>query len=173
MAKQDVQTSNSPSLVNRFSGIMRLLELERAFLIFSIIYFPVAWLFLHRGILETAILLVYTIVLALVAVLMIAKFVIHLSNSADNHNGNYGSLFSVYVFDALLPLFMLKALGHLIDLMLPVDRHMGIVCDLVRLFRSLYYGVFSYQYTLSLFIAFSLVVMFVFTVWSVGKRNNN
>jgi hypothetical protein len=158
--------------VNRLGGVMRLLELERSFLIFAVIYFPIAWLFLNRGPIEEAILVLYTIVLGIVGVMMLVKFIVHLANAANDHSGRFGTLFTVYIFNALVPLVMFKVFGFVINAVLPIDRHQGLMCDLVRLFRNLYYHILQWQTSLSYIILGSLAAMFIFTLWSVRGRDN-
>ena len=159
--------------VNQISGLMRLLELERSFIIFSVIYFPVTWLFLNRGYLEEFLLGLYTLVMIILSLLMVGKFVLHFANAADKHTGKFGRLFAIYIFNGFLPLVMLKAFGHVLNMILPIDKHQGIVCDLVRLFRQFYYDIFHYQTALNYFILGSLAVMFFFAVWSVRQNDSD
>lgn len=171
-APVSVEVVERVETVNQASGFLRLIELERSFVIFSLIYFPVAWLFLGRGYLEQFLLGIYTVVMVVLSLLMMGKFVLHFAGAADNHTGKFGRLFAVYVFNGFLPLVMLKAFGHIINMILPIDKHQGIVCDLVRLFRQFYYDIFHYQTALNYFILGSLAVMFFFAVMSV-RRNES
>lgn len=164
--------TNDTSPVVQMGGLMRLFELERSFLIFAIIYFPVTWLFLYRGVIEEAILGVYTFVMALIAAILLGKFVVHLGNSANDHDGKFGSLFTVYIFNAFTPLAMLKVFGYVANLILPADKHIGLMCDLVRLFRHLYFNIFQWQATLNYLILGSLTVMFIFALWSVRPHES-
>lgn len=177
MAKKTPETSpeiivEKAAVISNLSGLMRLFELERSFLIFSLIYFPVAWLFLGRGYLENFLLAIYTVVMSILALMMIAKFVLHLTAASDNRTGKSGSIFVMYLVDALVPLVMLKAFGHIINLILPIDRHQGIVCDLVRLFRQFYYDIFQFQTTLNYVILGGLVITFIAAVWGVRRYDD-
>jgi|GEM_PF-6269194 len=175
MAKKIEETTTvvteQVEVVSRVGGLMRLFELERSFLIFALIYFPVAWLFLGRGYLENFLLAIYTVVMIILAVMMIAKFVLHLATAADNRGAQSGRLFVMYLIDGLVPLAMLKVFGHILNMILPFDRHQGIVCDLVRLFRQFYYEIFQFQTTLNYVIIGGLVITFVAAVWAVTKNN--
>lgn len=177
MAKKNLETTNidvnsveaqNPEMVNRMGGLIRLFELERSFIIFSLIYFPVAWLFLNRGFLENFLLGIYTVVMVVMAVIILGKFVLHLT-SEQAEGGR--RLFARYLVDAFVPLLMLKAFGHILNLILPYDRHQGIVCDLVRLFRQFYYDIFHFQTSLNYIILGSLLITFVGAVWAANRTS--
>lgn len=172
MATEKREQSKSET-VGRVSGFMRLLELERAFIIFSIIYIPVAWLFLNRGYVEEGLLLIYTLILAIIGVIMVARFALFMADAANKHSGNYGSLLLRYLVDAFIPLVMFKVLGFVFMSILPMDRHRGLMCDLVRLLRHLYWETLKVQHSLDLIILVSAALVFGFAVWSIGHRSHN
>jgi hypothetical protein len=165
------KNSASP-VVARVRGWLRLLELERSFFIFSVIYFPVTWLFLYQeGLVERTILAVYTIVLAVIGLLMLIKFAFFLAEQADNHTGNYGTLLIRYLANMFFPLVMFKAFAYVIFQLLPAE-HEGLVCHFIWLYKALYLRIFDFQHAISLVILGSAALVWVFVLWSVSKRSN-
>jgi hypothetical protein len=149
--------------------VVDFFDLERSFIIFSVVYLPIAILFFNQGGLERALLAIYTVLLMGLAGVLLVKFVIYLAAAANEHKSNYGGVFAMYFFQVLIPLVMFKVFGYVAVLLLPA-KGMGF-CDLRHFVLELYYGVFQYQHSLNLAIAASLAVVTALALWSVGKKN--
>lgn len=148
--------------------VINTYRLERFFLVFAIIYFPVSFLYLNRGFIAEALLTVYTVIMLVAAVMMLMKFCVWLARFANRHEGNFGDLWLIYLLDALFPLLMLKFFVSIAYQLLP-PVHMGIWCEF-KYFVINMLNLFSVQQNLSYAILGSLVLLFGFTVWSV-RRN--
>ena len=169
MPKTSKTTKSKSSSDSRIDKISNFFDLERSFIVFSVVYLPVAVLFLNGGWIEQTILAVYTVVMVAVAVMLMIKFALFLSKSATNSDGNYGALFMMYVFQVLIPLLMLKLFGYITISMMPV-RHYDLTCTLKRVFTDLYFYVFKYQSSLDWLIVGTFVVVSGLALWSIGKK---
>lgn len=159
---------NSKSSTKVVTSYSNWFDLERSYIIFALLYFPIVVLFINQGLIEKLILVIYTILLGFVGAVLLIKFIMFLVSSANEHKNNYGSILGMYVFDALMPLLMFKVLGYVIVQMLP-KTHSGLLCDLVNFIKDLYYYVFAYQQTLTVVIAASFVSVAALALWSVGR----
>jgi len=151
------------------SAMTSWFDLERSYLVFAIIYFPVAVLFVSQGAIEHVLLTLYTLVMFFIGLLLVLKFIIFFADAANEHRSNYGSLFAMYVFSVMIPLLMAKVYGYVFIRMMP-RTHEGILCDLKNMALDMYYGVFNYQHTLDILIASSFAVFALMAVWAVGRK---
>lgn len=157
------QTSTPRKILDRVGA----LNIEQAYIIFAIIYLPFVVLLRNQGFIAESLLNVYTLVLMFVALVMVGRFILFLGKLANEHSGQYGSLWIMYVLDLLIPLVTAKIYGMVVLQMLP-ERHVGILCEIVNFVRSLMWT-FHYQQALNILILATLAVFGGFAVWSVGK----
>lgn len=150
------------------SKISSWLDLERSYLIFAVIYFPITILFLRQGIIETLILAIYSILMFLVGLVLIFKFVLFLGKSANEGARNYGSILIMYVIDVLFPLLMAKLYAHVFMQLLPGSAD-GILCNIRCLSKDMYYYLYDFQNTVTVLIIASFVVIVSLALWSVGR----
>jgi hypothetical protein len=141
--------------------------LTRSFLIFSVLYFPVAILFLNRGALPEVILALYTLVLVVLGLILIARFLVSLASTANSRSGQIGSLFILYLINVLIPLLMYKVLIFVGWQLLPAIP--GILCEITCFIKDLYF-LFNVQETLSYVIVVSLLAIFLLTLWNTQKK---
>ncbi len=164
--KKEIVTNRS-----RLASLYHVLELDRAFIIFSIIYFPVAVLFLNNGIEAEIALFLFTLILGLLGILLIANFLLFLGRSANNHRDNYGSVLAMYVLNLLAPLLMFKIFAYVILRLLP-KTHEGFMCE-VKDFVIDIYNILQIQNSLNLIILLSMVTVGWFAMKAVGKQTNS
>ena len=147
--------------------ISKILELDRAFIVFGLIYLPITLLFLDNGTLAEVTLLIFTILMFTLGAVLISGFILFLSKSANERSANMGSVMMMYVLNMLIPLIVFKFLFYTILKLLPVS-HDGFLCDLKHLTIDMY-RIFQPQDTLNLIILFSFALITFFTVKSVNK----
>lgn len=152
----------------RLVSLIQSIEASSSFLVFSIIYIPVAFLFLNRGTVAEVSLAIYTIIMFVWGLFLIGKFILYIAERADSHNGQMGSVLVVYMMNMFIPLVIFKVLGYVGWGLLPIS-HRGIVCDMKWYIMDLY-RIFNFQHTLTLLIASSLILMALATVWSIMKK---
>lgn len=150
----------------RLSSVSTDWNLEQLFIIFSIIYVPVAALYLNQGVLAYVILTLFTFALGTVGLVLLARFVYFLSLQADNATGKFGSVFRMYVTNVLSVLLVYKLLAYVIWATLP-PYHQGILCDIVRFVKDLFY-LFNIQTALTTAIVVSLPIALALAVLSIG-----
>lgn len=160
---------STPSTSKRLLDKVGSLNLEQAYIIFAVIYLPFVILLRNQGFIAESLLNVYTLLLMVVGVILVGRFIVLLGRMANEHNGQYGSLWIMYVLDLLIPLVTFKIYGMVIMQMLP-ERHVGILCEIVNFVRSMMW-VFQYQRTLNLLILATLAVFGGFAIWSIGRSN--
>jgi hypothetical protein len=154
---------------SRITTSLRSFQLENAFLIFAVIYVPVSLLFMDRGVLATALLILYTLALSFAGLLLITRFMVFVAKSANEHNGQYGSLLIIYVFNFLIPILGFKYIVLTVWKMLPCScGKFGLFADGVRLAHDLL-NLFNVQQHLTWMALGSLILVSVFTLWSIKK----
>lgn len=148
-------------------------EAEKSFGFFFLIYVVVTWLFLNRGPLEETILVLFTGVMIVAALALIARFVKFLAKAADSHDGNYGSLFVVYLFNLLLPLAAIRFFGDVLYSIVPCDcsGFPELMVDLINLFLKIYNQILHFPRLVDWLIIASLSVFSLAAIVSVGLRN--
>lgn len=159
---------SSMSVFDRALDRVGALSLEQGFIIFSVIYLPFAVLLNNQGVVAEALLALYTFVLGAVGLMLIAKFVVLLAKHANDRSGQYGTLLVMYFLNVFFPLVMAKVWGIVIMQLLP-ERHVGLMCDLVRFVKLLMFT-FQWQQSLNLIILASLAVFVGMAVWHVGRK---
>lgn len=163
------------TLTNReklMQQVERIFQPESTFIIFGLIYFPFAALFLDQGLLENVILAVYTLVMFIAAIFLISRFALFVANAANQHSDNYGSLLVMYMLDFAFPVLMLKAFSAVTMMMLPcchcVDKT-RLICEVSSFIRTMH-ATYDVQQILSSVFLVSLLVVGSLTLWAVGKR---
>jgi len=153
----------------KLANYLRSFQLENAFLIFAVIYLPVSLLFMERGVLATTLLVIYTMLLSLAGLLLITRFMVFTAKSANEHNGQFGSLLIIYVFNFLIPVLSFKYILFVIWKLLPCScGRVGLFADGVRLAHDML-SLFNVQQNLTWIALGSLILMSVFTLWSIKK----
>ncbi len=164
MAKSESTSSSS------VSSMFKPFQLENAFIIFAIIYVPVSLLFFNRGVLAETLLILYTLALMLGGALLMARFLLFIAKEANEHNGQYGSVLIMYVLNILLPLLTFKFIAYTVWKLLPCTcERFGLFADGVRMVRDAFY-LFNIQQNLTWVAAGSLVLVAVFAMWSVSRK---
>lgn len=131
-------------------------ELIRGFIIFSVIYFPVSVLFINNGKLEELILSVFTFLLALAGITLIAKYLWIVGEFLNESRSNLGDLFKAYFTMAFLPLCMFKVFAYNVLQLLPTSNANEFYCDIRRFVLGIY-QVTDPQFILNYLILGSLV----------------
>lgn len=148
-----------------------LVDLTRAYIIFSLIYIPVSVLFLDKGTLEESILAIYTVAMFVLGLLMITGFVLLLAKSANDHNGNFGTVLVSYLVHVLFPLLTFKAFAYVTWRLLPVTKEKGLLCDFRKFVIDMFH-LFKPQENLNTLIIVSLIIMFAFSLYSVVRNKS-
>lgn len=113
-------------------------ELVRGFVIFSVIYFPVSVLFINNGKLEELILTVFTSLLALTGLILIAKYLWIIGEFLNKSRTSLGDLFRSYFTMAFLPLCMFKIFAYNVLQLLPTSNTTELYCDTRRFVLGIY-----------------------------------
>jgi hypothetical protein len=164
------ETTSSASfrqaISRRLSSVSTDWNLEQLFIIFSIIYIPVAALYLNQGILAYVLLTLFTFALGTVGLVLLARFVYFVSVQADNASGKFGSVFRLYVTNVFAVFLVYKLLGYVIWATLP-PYHQGILCDIVNFVKDLFF-LFNVQTALNTALIVSLPIALGLAVLSIG-----
>lgn len=147
-------------------------DLTRAYIIFSIVYLPVSLLFIGKGSLEESILAIYTGIMIILGIVMMWGFILLLASSANDHDGEVGSIVVSYVLNFLIPLITFKGFSYVIVRILPASHSDKFLCDLKKFVLDLY-QVYDPQNNLDLIILSSLAIVFVFSLYSVLTKKAN
>ncbi len=140
---------------------------EQTFLIFSVIYFPIALLLLNKGTLSKVLLMIYTAVLFLLGLFLLVRFVIYLAVAANTRNNKIGTLMLMYIVRVMIPLYMFKFLGLMAVSLLPTS-HTGLMCELKNMFIDLYH-LYNVQQSIDFAILLSAIPILLLALWSVNK----
>jgi hypothetical protein len=149
----------------------KLNDAQRAFYIFSIIYFPVTVLFIENSRIAEIILAVLTLSLLSIGSLLIYTFWIELGDYIDKKYP-IKNLLQKAIINAIFPLSMFKVFALVILKILP-STHTGTLCVLKDLILNLY-NIFKPQQTLNLFILSTIgIILFISASEFVAKTFKN
>lgn len=154
-------------MANKIVNIFGNLNLEQAYIIFSVVYVPFTVLLLNQGFIPETLIALYTIGLLIVTAILIGRFILLFGKHANEHSGEYGTLFVMYVLDVLIPLLMVKVYAMVIMSLLP-ERHVGLVCEVTHFIRRLFWT-FDIHQALNIVILGTLVTFAGLAALSVKK----
>lgn len=146
----------------------KVLELDRVFIILSLIYLPLILLFLENGTLAEITLTIYSAIIIALGVTLLSSFILYLSKSANDNSKNMGSLMLMYVLNVLIPLITFKLVAYVVWKLLP-SSHEGILCDIKYLIIDLY-RIFQPQTTINYLVIFSFTLVAYFTLKAVNHK---
>jgi hypothetical protein len=143
-------------------------NLISVFIIVSFLFFPLYVLFIGGAIYSKIILLIVTTLVLILSLLLLAKFSYFFAEFINSKSDQFGDLYLKYIHYVIPSLIMLKVAGYAIYNMLP-KKHEGILCDLVRFIKDLFF-MFRYHEVLNHLIVGSFLVLIIVLAIRMVKR---